>query len=224
MKSRLQDLFKLFITEWFPNLEIKENYRPIWLNGLELDFFVPEWYIGFEVQGIQHFEWCPNLQCNLNDFLRQKENDQLKVNLCDKNHVTLIYITYKGDTIDNAIKRVNDETGMNLNVNKEFLSIWHKHVRILKKLHYRNPRFTISNDNNLIAVNNSAVEYAEKNKLNFTKQCKKSKKKKIKNTHVKKPKNIIKKRKITEREKLKNKLRKESAISNYYWKTRNWSF
>lgn len=39
----------------YPEREILRHYRPKWLEGLELDVFVPDENIGFEYQGIQHF-------------------------------------------------------------------------------------------------------------------------------------------------------------------------
>lgn len=39
----------------YPGKEILRHYRPKWLQGLELDIYVPEEHVGFEYQGIQHF-------------------------------------------------------------------------------------------------------------------------------------------------------------------------
>lgn len=48
------NLYKL-VQKLFPNYEIFKNYRPDWLERLELDIFLPGIPLGIEYQGIQHF-------------------------------------------------------------------------------------------------------------------------------------------------------------------------
>lgn len=70
-----------------------------WLGNQKLDFYLPDFNIGIEYQGIQHFEprdfagkgkkWAENVfkQCII--------RDKNKKRLCEENNVQLFYITYK---------------------------------------------------------------------------------------------------------------------------------
>lgn len=43
------------VTKIFPNQQVIRHHRPEWLDGLELDVFVPSQNLGFEYQGQQHY-------------------------------------------------------------------------------------------------------------------------------------------------------------------------
>lgn len=77
----------------YPEREIIRHYRPKWLQGLELDVYIPEERIGFEYQGIQHFiavkHWGGQEQLK-----KQQEHDARKKALCQELGVTLICINY----------------------------------------------------------------------------------------------------------------------------------
>lgn len=77
----------------YPNEEIIRHYRPKWLDGLELDIFVPGMNLGVEYQGIQHFQaidhWGGQTQLE-----KQKEHDERKKTLCDKLGVKLVCVNY----------------------------------------------------------------------------------------------------------------------------------
>ncbi len=45
-----------FLKIIFPTEEILVNYRPEWLNGLEIDFYLPKLFLPIEFQGEQHYE------------------------------------------------------------------------------------------------------------------------------------------------------------------------
>lgn len=65
---------------------------------MKLDFYLPEYNIAIECQGIQHYkpidfarkgkEWAEKL------FFDNKKRDLLKKELCDKNKVKLLYFKY----------------------------------------------------------------------------------------------------------------------------------
>lgn len=78
MTSKLQELFRKHIEVWFGNTEIKEDYRPDWLNGLEIDLFLPEHGIAIECQGLQHKYYAPRYQASEKDFYRQHHRDVVK--------------------------------------------------------------------------------------------------------------------------------------------------
>lgn len=77
----------------YPKHKIIRHYRPTWLEGLELDIFIPELKLAFEYQGIQHFEpvehWGGNAQLK-----KQQKNDAKKLSICNKLNVNLIYFYY----------------------------------------------------------------------------------------------------------------------------------
>lgn len=75
------------------NEGIPYSYRErklIWLEGLELDFFIPELNIAIECQGIQHFEPV-EMFGGKDSLLYTIKNDEKKKLLCAKNGVKLLY-------------------------------------------------------------------------------------------------------------------------------------
>lgn len=65
-----------------------ENYRPAWLNGMELDFFYPEFNLAVEFNGDQHYVptsmGCPKAQ---------RFRDAKKRQICRNHGVKLLVIT-----------------------------------------------------------------------------------------------------------------------------------
>lgn len=103
--SHLQQLVTTFIKGCVKPTEIRENHRPPWLRGLELDIYMPEHSIAIEVQGKQHSAWMPELQKTVQDHIRQRVNDNLKRRLCEENHVVLIEVS----TGDYALHKLHDK-------------------------------------------------------------------------------------------------------------------
>lgn len=76
-------------------IDFNEQQRFNWLGKLSLDFYLPEYNIGIECQGIQHFipidytnkgeEWSEQ---NLKEIIKR---DIQKFNLCQENNISLIY-------------------------------------------------------------------------------------------------------------------------------------
>lgn len=71
---------------------IRENHRPPWLDGMELDFYIEELRIAIEVQGQQHFQFVPFFHKDYDDFNAQQERDKDKAMLCRKNGIQLFHI------------------------------------------------------------------------------------------------------------------------------------
>lgn len=101
---RLEDTIKELLKA--NNIEFKENVRPIWLNGLELDFFLPNLNIGIECQGLQHFKSIPYWGGDKMLNVRMK-NDKKKFELCEKNDIKLFYYSNLG--IDYPYKVFEDK-------------------------------------------------------------------------------------------------------------------
>lgn len=71
-------------------IEFEDYKRFDWLGRLSLDFYLPEYNVGIECQGVQHFEPIPFFGGDEGFSLRRKR-DTVKKELCLRNGVTLIY-------------------------------------------------------------------------------------------------------------------------------------
>lgn len=84
------------LKEKYSNVEYQ--YRPKWLHGKtssqSLDFFLPEYNIGIEYHGGQHF--YPNTRFGGEDlFLLTQERDKRKYERCLENGVKVFYISFE---------------------------------------------------------------------------------------------------------------------------------
>jgi len=73
--------------------EILRHFRPDWLEGLELDVFVPSQNLAFEYQGQQHFHQI-SLWGGAKGLEDLQERDKRKAKLCTMNGIHLIAIDY----------------------------------------------------------------------------------------------------------------------------------
>jgi hypothetical protein len=95
--SKLQIAVGNMLDKTFPGFSVRENYRPDWLRSsdltiLELDFYIDELNIAFEVQGIQHVQYVPFFHGDYDGFLKRKQFDQEKKDLCYGAGIRLIEI------------------------------------------------------------------------------------------------------------------------------------
>ena len=102
--SKLQRKFGDMLDKNFPRLDIKENHKPNWLissgnTQLELDFYIEELGLAYEVQGAQHFEYVPFFHKSMDDFKLRRKYDEEKYNLCCGRRVKLIEIMTETDAI-----------------------------------------------------------------------------------------------------------------------------
>ena len=105
--SKLQKAVGNLLDKAFPEFSIKENCRPDWLlssnlTRLELDFYIDELKIAFEIQGRQHYEFTPHFHKDYTEFELGKQYDAEKKDLCYGAGITLIEI----DTLMDAIIEV----------------------------------------------------------------------------------------------------------------------
>jgi len=81
------------VCDLFPTHTVLRHQNPEWLDGLELDIYVPQLAFAVEYQGEQHYlpisAWGG--QAALNE---RKQRDQRKAQLCKKNGIALIAIDY----------------------------------------------------------------------------------------------------------------------------------
>ena len=86
-----------------PQETVYFRYRPIFLEGLELDVFIPGMRVGFEHQGRQHYEPVEYFGGE-EAFLKVRERDRRKRRLCKENGVRLIEVTYKEELTEESIR------------------------------------------------------------------------------------------------------------------------
>ena len=91
------------VSNIYPNEEIIRHFRPIWLDRLEIDIFLPNKRIGFEYQGIQHYQpiehWGGEEQLKV-----VQEHDRRKMKLCKENNIQLICIDYDEPLTESHIR------------------------------------------------------------------------------------------------------------------------
>lgn len=99
-KSKLEVEISTFLT--LNNINHEEQKKFDWLGNYELDFYLPEYNVAIECQGIQHFKPI-NLFGGEEQFVKQKEWDKDKHRRCDENGIKLLYFTKKSvvNKIDN---------------------------------------------------------------------------------------------------------------------------
>jgi hypothetical protein len=88
-------LFNL-IQALYPEYAIERHHRPEWLEGLELDIFLPEVDLAIEYQGRQHFEAIEHWG-GVEGLQRQQENDARKAAACASRGVDLVYFTWEDE-------------------------------------------------------------------------------------------------------------------------------
>jgi len=85
-------LFQI-ISSILPNEKIERHLRPQWLDGLELDIWLPTLHAGVEYQGQQHFKsvdaWGGNAALKM-----VQERDERKRKLCAANNIILVEMDY----------------------------------------------------------------------------------------------------------------------------------
>jgi len=98
--SKLQQQTSTLLSTYLGQYTIRENHRPEWLEGLELDFYIEELQVGIEVQGQQHFEYTPYFHNSYDDFLEQRDRDDRKSDLCQHHNIELYEVTDGEDVLD----------------------------------------------------------------------------------------------------------------------------
>ena len=112
--SKLHTKLYNYLIEHNIKIETEKTFK--WLkriSNLRLDFFLPEYNIAIEVQGIQHFKETIFFE---NDFKDRQECDTLKYQLCKEHGIKIYYIAEKeyvkdydfGHLYTNIEKMIND--------------------------------------------------------------------------------------------------------------------
>jgi len=97
------------LTSMFPELQIWPQFNLG--ESLHLDVFIPALNIGFEYDGIQHFERIKMFQPKKNDFSHAKYLDERKDDLCSTLGIHLIRIPYTVELTKDYVLALIDTVG-----------------------------------------------------------------------------------------------------------------
>lgn len=88
------ELEKYFVDN---NIDFEYQKRFKWLGLQSLDFYLPQYNVAIECQGIQHFSFKETSKIFTEEkMIKTKELDKRKKNLCEKNNVKLLYYSNLG--------------------------------------------------------------------------------------------------------------------------------
>jgi len=93
------DVYACLISSFKFEPIIPEYYVRYKNNRLFFDFYLKSMGILIEVQGEQHFKYVSHFHSTKTDFYAQKRRDNLKVEYCEENGLTLVLFYDKKDVI-----------------------------------------------------------------------------------------------------------------------------
>jgi hypothetical protein len=109
MTSKLEKYLSTALYTTFGQYSIRQNYRPDWLEGLELDFYIDEIKLAAEVQGEQHYRFIEHFHKDHKGFMAQRERDEKKEYLCRLHKVQLFEVHTEKDA-DLFVLKVKEVT------------------------------------------------------------------------------------------------------------------
>ena len=92
--SHMESLIYNFLNKH--NISFEEQKKFKWLGKQSLDFYLPEYNIAIECQGIQHFkkvDYFENIKDKWGGYENIIKRDKKKLKLCNENNVKLIYFS-----------------------------------------------------------------------------------------------------------------------------------
>ena len=92
------------VAEIYPNYQIERTIRPSWLDGLEIDIFIPEIRLAIEYQGRQHYEPIEFFGGN-DAFKKRIELDNKKRILLNENGIRLLEWKYTLAITKSAVEK-----------------------------------------------------------------------------------------------------------------------
>ena len=117
-ESHLEKETKIWLDKYNINYERQKKFK--WLGRQSLDFYLPDYKIGIECQGIEHyseyyFNW--KFESELDVVLKR---DTTKYNLCKNNGIKVLYFTKSNEIINvsNIYNKENIFTSIKKLINK----------------------------------------------------------------------------------------------------------
>jgi hypothetical protein len=92
------------IQDMCQNFTVRRHFRPVYLEGLELDVYIEELNMGIEYQGVQHFKPITHWGGETS-FLKLIERDKRKKILCSNLGIELIYFNYDEELSSEYVKQ-----------------------------------------------------------------------------------------------------------------------
>ena len=111
-ESHLEKEINDFLIE--NNIKFERQKRFDWLGRQSLDFYLPDYNVGIECQGRQHFV-SDNFFKNIEEII---ERDNRKKKLCDDNNICILYYSNLG--IDYPYKVLENKNEILKYINYEF--------------------------------------------------------------------------------------------------------
>lgn len=110
-----ENLLYMNLKKIFKKSKILRNFRPNYLKGLELDFYLElgEKRIGIEYQGVQHYKPVKYFG-GKKSFKNQKIKDKKKIKLCNQNKIILIEFPYNLDNTTNNLLKLLGSKGVQI--------------------------------------------------------------------------------------------------------------
>jgi hypothetical protein len=95
-----------FVCDALPDVDVKRHCRPPFLDGLELDVYIPDLGVGIEYQGVQHFEPVDHWGGE-SALLDLTARDARKRDLCQKAGIKLLFFDCDDDlSMDLVLRRL----------------------------------------------------------------------------------------------------------------------
>lgn len=87
------ELAKTLLKSLFPHEKCyEETFIPGCGTPLYLDLFIPRFRLGVEIQGQQHFAFCPFFHGTINDFRKSQKRDNIKREWGIRNNIRIAYL------------------------------------------------------------------------------------------------------------------------------------
>lgn len=102
--SKLENSIRVLLKN--NDIEYEEQKKFDWLGLQRLDFYLPDYNIAIECQGIQHFETIEHFG-GKNGFNERKERDERKYRLCEENGIKILY--YANCRYNSSYELITDE-------------------------------------------------------------------------------------------------------------------
>lgn len=122
-QSHLESKVKVFLEK--NNIAFETQKKFDWLGALSLDFYLPDYNIAIECQGLQHY-YKEKIRWEGFDLNTIVERDKRKKSLCENNNVKLIYFCNDKKILSSDLLYNTDNTCLNLSELFEKLSKYNK--------------------------------------------------------------------------------------------------